>query len=39
MRELQITDSGLLLLDTFAAESRVATGGGFASDRRIQSEG
>ena len=25
--------------DTFAGESRVATGGGFASDPRIQSEG
>ena len=34
MRELQITDSGLVLLDTFAAESRVATGGGFWSDLR-----
>jgi circadian clock protein KaiC len=34
MRELQITDTGLVLLDTFAAESRVATGGGFWSDPR-----
>ena len=34
MRELQITDTGLVLLDTFAAESRVATGGGFWSDTR-----
>jgi circadian clock protein KaiC len=31
MRELQITDNGLVLLDTFAAESQVATGGGFWS--------
>lgn len=30
MRELQITDEGLILLDTFAAESRVASGGGVA---------
>ena len=34
MRELQITDAGLVLLDTFAAESRVATGGGFGTDTR-----
>jgi circadian clock protein KaiC len=30
MRELQITDEGLVLLDTFADESRVASGGGVA---------
>jgi circadian clock protein KaiC len=34
MRELQITDNGLVLLDTFAAESQVAAGGGFLSDSR-----
>ena len=39
MRELQITDTGLVLLDTFAAESRVATGGGFLSDARNTSKG
>ena len=39
MRELQITDTGLVLLDTFAAESRVATGGGFLSDARTTSKG
>jgi circadian clock protein KaiC len=33
MRELQITDNGLVLLDTFAAESRVASGGGVAGQR------
>jgi len=38
MRELQITDHGLMLRDTFAAESRVATGGGFSSDPRISSK-
>ena len=30
MREIQITNHGIRLLDTFAAESRVATGGGVA---------
>ena len=34
MREIQITDDGIRLLDTFAAESRVATGGGMASETR-----
>jgi circadian clock protein KaiC len=34
MRELQITDTGLVLLDTFAAESHVASGGGSRSDTR-----
>jgi circadian clock protein KaiC len=34
MRELQITDEGIQLLDTFAAESRVASGGGVSSDTR-----
>lgn len=34
LRELQITDTGIRLLNTFAAESRVASGGGVASDVR-----
>jgi circadian clock protein KaiC len=34
MRELQITDGGLVLLDTFAGESGVASGGGVSSDMR-----
>jgi circadian clock protein KaiC len=34
MREFQITDTGLVLVDTFAAESQVASGGGFLSDAR-----
>jgi circadian clock protein KaiC len=34
MRELRITDHGIRLLDTFADESRVATGGGVAADVR-----
>ena len=38
MRELQITDNGIQLLDTFAAESRVASGGGVV-ERRAQPEG
>jgi circadian clock protein KaiC len=32
MRELHIADDGIKLLDTFAAESRVASGGGFSTD-------
>lgn len=32
MRELLITDDGIRLLDTFAAESRVVSGGGVSSD-------
>ena len=32
MRELQITDDGIRLLDTFAAESHVASGGGVSSE-------
>jgi circadian clock protein KaiC len=35
MRELQITDGGIRLLDTFAAESGVASGGGLSGDIRI----
>ena len=34
MRELQITDDGIQLLDTFAAESRVASGGGISNGTR-----
>jgi circadian clock protein KaiC len=34
MREVQITDDGIQLLDTFAAESRVASGGGVSTDPR-----
>ena len=32
MREFQITDDGIRLLDTFAAESSVASGGGVSND-------
>jgi circadian clock protein KaiC len=32
MRELQITDNGILLLDTFAEEFQVASGGGVSSE-------
>jgi circadian clock protein KaiC len=32
MRELRITDEGIRLLDTFAGESRVASGGGIAPE-------
>lgn len=39
MREIQITDDGIRLLDTFAAESRVASGGGIASDVRTEDAG
>jgi circadian clock protein KaiC len=34
MREIQITNDGIRLLDTFAAESRVASGGGVSSEPR-----
>jgi circadian clock protein KaiC len=34
MRELRITDNGLVLLGTFEGESHVASGGGFRSDTR-----
>ena len=34
MRELRITDGGIRLLDTFADESGVASGGGMPSDTR-----
>jgi len=36
MREIQITDQGIRLLDTFADESHVASGGGAASDARAK---
>jgi circadian clock protein KaiC len=39
MREIRITDSGIRLLDTFAGESRVASGGGVASDLRVDDSG
>jgi circadian clock protein KaiC len=39
MREVQITDGGIQLLDTFAAESRVATGGGVAPEPRPKGAG
>jgi circadian clock protein KaiC len=32
MREMRITDDGIQLLDTFAGETRVVTGGGVSSD-------
>jgi circadian clock protein KaiC len=35
MRELRITDDGLQLLDTFAGESGVASGGGVSSEPRM----
>ena len=38
MREIQITDTGIRLLDTFAAESRVASGGGMLSDTRTKAQ-
>jgi circadian clock protein KaiC len=37
MRELQITDDGILLLDTFAGESHVASGGGVSNETRSHS--
>jgi circadian clock protein KaiC len=36
MRELRITDDGIRLLDTFADESGVASGGGMSSDTRTR---
>jgi circadian clock protein KaiC len=36
MRELRITDDGIRLLDTFAGESGVASGGGVSSDPRAK---
>jgi circadian clock protein KaiC len=37
MREIQITEHGIHLVDTFADESNVASGGGVSSDTRTQS--
>jgi circadian clock protein KaiC len=34
MREIRITDNGIELLDTFAGESRVASGGGVSTELR-----
>jgi hypothetical protein len=40
MRELQITDEGLRLLDTFAGDARVVSGGGAANaTRRTRDQG
>ena len=39
MRELQITDGGIRLLDTFAGEFRVASGGGLGRDPRVEDNG
>jgi circadian clock protein KaiC len=39
MRELQITDNGIRLLDTFAGESGVASGGGVGRDPRGEDNG
>jgi circadian clock protein KaiC len=39
MRELQITDNGIRLLNTFAAESGVASGGGLSSDMSTRDPG
>ena len=36
MREIQITNDGIRLLDTFAAESGVASGGGMSSGMRAE---
>ena len=35
MRELQITDAGIRLLDTFGAQTRVVSGGGVARDSPV----
>jgi len=39
MRELQITDGGIRLLDTFAGEFRVVAGGGLGRDPRVEDNG
>ena len=39
MREIQITDSGIRLLDTFAGEFRVASGGGLGRDPQVEDNG
>jgi hypothetical protein len=38
MREIQITDDGIQLLDTFAGESGVVSGGGVARSPRLIEE-
>ena len=38
MREIRITDHGIRLLDTFAAESRVVSGGGLSQEPRARGE-
>jgi len=38
MREIRITEEGIRLLDTFAAESRVVSGGGLSPDLRAGHE-
>jgi circadian clock protein KaiC len=39
MREIQITDNGIRLLDTFAAELQIASGGGVSSEMRLTEAG
>jgi circadian clock protein KaiC len=39
MREIQITDAGIRLLDTFAAEFQVASGGGVSNEMRLTDGG
>ena len=39
MREIQITDAGIRLLDTFAAELQVASGGGVSNEMRLTDAG
>jgi circadian clock protein KaiC len=39
MREVQITDAGIRLLDTFAAEFQVASGGGVSNEMRLTDAG
>jgi circadian clock protein KaiC len=39
MREVQITDAGIRLLDTFAAELQVASGGGMSNEMRLTDAG
>ena len=39
MREIQITESGIRLLDTFAAELQVASGGGVSNEMRLTENG
>jgi hypothetical protein len=38
MREIRITDDGIRLRDTFAAESGVAAGGGVSSEPRAKEQ-